>query len=56
MIEDQEVIALFGNTGSGKSTFINYILGKKMIKNLEKDIIVDPIDQEIAKIGIETCS
>ena len=38
--KDQDVIIVFGNTGSGKSTFINFLLGCEMIKEKDGSIVV----------------
>jgi len=49
----KDVVLVFGNTGAGKSTLINYIYELKMVKDGYGGIIVDPNFPitEVTKIG-----
>ncbi|MBS4167769.1 GTPase [Parachlamydia sp. AcF125] len=54
----KEIIALIGNTGTGKSTAVNHLLGLKMRFTREKGGIIEVAEgeQEIAKIGHRKCT
>lgn len=54
--KDQEIVLVLGNTGAGKSTFINYALGSKMKIGYKEDLaehFAEPEDgsKHWAKIG-----
>ena len=52
--KNKDIVIIFGNTGSGKSTLINFLYGCTMIKDAKGNIIASPesdLLQEAAQIG-----
>jgi energy-coupling factor transporter ATP-binding protein EcfA2 len=51
--KNKDVVIVFGNTGAGKSTLINFLSGCKITKDKNDNIVVDPGSKikEVAKIG-----
>ena len=49
--EKQDIVAVVGKTGVGKSTLVNHLLGITMHLNDNKKIVVKNRDEEVAKIG-----
>lgn len=54
----KDVVVVFGNTGAGKSTWINSMYGCQMARDDEGNVIVDPLSpvKEVATIGTEADS
>lgn len=46
----RDVVIVLGNSGVGKSTTINFLLGSKMVRN-GKSIDVDPSQAKLANVG-----
>lgn len=51
--KDQHIVAFLGNTGSGKSTLVNLLAGKKLIPSADAEdyILADPQDPSAMVIG-----
>src|SRR3990167_3312599 len=49
----QNIVAFLGNTGSGKSTLINFLAGKKLVPSMDGEdyVLADPRDSSAMVIG-----